>query len=269
MVDGPTFDPLETGDGMSEYRAAVVGESFANEDGSSRQNEIGRCSIGETVELIREPDNRFDPMCVKVVSARGVQIGNISRDAGWIAERLDRGSQISASIESIGIGAKGLLGVVLTVTTSQAARSPAAHSVTPVPVVSPPTKKASAADTVKGCLVLIGIVVVLLVVLGQCSKADPATEAAKTAEDKRKGFHCLSGWDGSSKELVAAVKAQLRDPDSFEHEETKIMPEKNGKHAVLMRYRAKNGFGGVNRGRVAATIDHESCAAEILLADDN
>ncbi|HEY1605588.1 MAG TPA: HIRAN domain-containing protein [Allosphingosinicella sp.] len=99
------------------YPIGVVGESFRNEDGSERQEEIARCRAGETVELLRDPENRFDANCVRVVSERGVQIGNISRDDYWIAERIDRGASVRAEIMSICTNVRGLFGVVLDVST--------------------------------------------------------------------------------------------------------------------------------------------------------
>jgi hypothetical protein len=99
------------------YPIGIAGESFRNDDGSERQAEIARCRAGEIVDLVREPENRFDTNCVKVMSARGVQIGNIARADGWIAERLDRGASLRAEILSINEARPGLFGVVLDVST--------------------------------------------------------------------------------------------------------------------------------------------------------
>lgn len=90
-----------------------------------------------------------------------------------------------------------------------------------------------------------------------------ATEArAEEAENRKKGFHCLSGWDGSFAPLVEAVKARLRDPDSFEHVETVVTPADNaGIHTAAMKYRAKNGFGGLNVEHAAATYRNRDCSA--------
>lgn len=101
---------------MRTYPAAVAGESFANKDGSDRQAEIGRCHEGERVFLEREPDNPYDSNCVKVISIRGVQIGNIARAAAWIGERLDRDEHVEAKIARLASGPDGKRGVVLEVT---------------------------------------------------------------------------------------------------------------------------------------------------------
>lgn len=102
---------------MGAYPIGIVGESFHNDDGSSRQTEIARCRPGEPVKLEREPTNKYDANCVKVISTRGVQIGNISRDDAWICERLDKGGFVDARILSIGLSKHAKAAVVLCVRT--------------------------------------------------------------------------------------------------------------------------------------------------------
>jgi hypothetical protein len=115
-----------------------------------------------------------------------------------------------------------------------------------------------------GCLGLLGFFGLVGALGGGGESAPDPKQAAATAEDRRKGFHCLSKWDGSSEQLVEAVKTRLRDPDSFEHDETRILPVKDGKHGVTMQYRARNGFGGMNRTVAVAEIDHATCGATVL-----
>lgn len=87
----------------------------------------------------------------------------------------------------------------------------------------------------------------------------------KDKENKRKGFHCLSSWSGSHPAVKKYVEDNMRDPDSFEHIETKITPVNDkGLHTLVMKYRAKNEFGGMNVGSAVATIDNESCNATII-----
>lgn len=88
-----------------------------------------------------------------------------------------------------------------------------------------------------------------------------AAESAEKAEERRKGFHCLSSWDGSDRELVDAVKKSLREPSSFEHDETRISPvNAQGQHFVVMTFRAKNGFGGTNVGSATGMIRQSDCS---------
>lgn len=87
-------------------------------------------------------------------------------------------------------------------------------------------------------------------------------------ENKRKGFHCLTSWNGSHAAVKKYVEDNMRDPDSFEHIETKITPENDkGTHTLFMKYRAKNGFGGMNVSSAIATIDNASCNATIISVD--
>jgi uncharacterized lipoprotein NlpE involved in copper resistance len=99
-------------------------------------------------------------------------------------------------------------------------------------------------------------------------KAEKAAKiAAQKIEDKRKGFHCLSGWDGSHRGVEKYLKANLRDPDSYQHNKTIITSVKDGKHTLITTYRAKNGFGGYVGGGIVAEIDNETCQATIIAQD--
>ena len=60
--------------------------------------------------------------------------------------------------------------------------------------------------------------------------------------------------------MQEAIKQNLRDPDSFEQVSTTITPvDKNEHHYILMTYRARNGFGGMNVEQAIGVVDHESC----------
>ena len=98
--------------------------------------------------------------------------------------------------------------------------------------------------------------------------AEQAKEAALKAEEekenKRKGFHCLSSWDGSHTAVKRYAEENMRDPDSFEHIETRITPvNETGTHVLIMKYRAANGFGGMTIGTATATVDNSTCNATI------
>ena len=91
-----------------------------------------------------------------------------------------------------------------------------------------------------------------------------AARIAEAAEERRKGFHCLSSWNGSHRAVVKWTKEQLRDPKSFEHDKTLVWPvSSDGKHQLVMQYRAKNGFGGMTMGVVKAEYSNETCSAVI------
>jgi len=95
-------------------------------------------------------------------------------------------------------------------------------------------------------------------------KEEAVLRVKKNAERRKKGFHCLSDWDGSHRRVKTFIEGRLRDPDSFEHVETKITPmDADGNHTLFMTYRAKNGFGGVNVETAIATVKNSNCAATI------
>jgi len=159
-------------------------------------------------------------------------------------------------------------------------KAPPAREPEPAPVAARPAspstqpKREDLAGTGCALALLLGIGYALL---SWCSgpektpeqlAAEQAQIEAKRVADENSGFHCLSGWDGSNASLVAQIKDQLRDPGSFEHDETRITPEDDGKHMVMMRYRARNGFGGMNVATAMATVDHRSCNATIISTGD-
>jgi hypothetical protein len=95
--------------------------------------------------------------------------------------------------------------------------------------------------------------------------SQPDQKAVKLLEDRRKGFHCLSEWDGSHKAIVAELKPTLRNPDSFVHVYTEISPvTAQGTHSLTMSYRAENGFGGMSIGTLKAVVMNADCSFVIL-----
>ena len=118
-----------------------------------------------------------------------------------------------------------------------------------------------------GLALAIAILGTPLYLLSRCSSATEPTEAEMrqsvlaAAEDQRLGRHCLSAWDGSHQVLVSVVKARLRNPASFEHVETSASPvDSEGRNILIMKFRAENGFGGMNVGLAYATMNNGTCS---------
>ncbi|RJY08861.1 hypothetical protein D6201_05330 [Aurantiacibacter aquimixticola] len=89
---------------------------------------------------------------------------------------------------------------------------------------------------------------------------DEAQVAAAEKVAIESGEHCLSGWDGSHNDLERAVRTRLRNPRSFEHIETVRSPvDAEGKFALIMTYRAENGFGGINIEAIGVEVDVATC----------
>lgn len=129
-------------------------------------------------------------------------------------------------------------------------------------------KKAKDSEAVAGFGCGLLLIVGAIFALSTCGESDEEEaarlkqEAVEEAENREKGFHCLSAWDGSHSALVDAVKSSLRDPGSFEHYETRITPENvEGVHILSMEYGARNGFGGMNRETMMAEVDNVTCRA--------
>ena len=91
-------------------------------------------------------------------------------------------------------------------------------------------------------------------------------EQAELEEDRRKGFHCLSNWDGNHEEFEDQVRALLNDPDSMDTYETRITPldTSDNTHTIFMEFGAKNAFGGMVRSTATGFVNHSNC--EALLA---
>ena len=106
----------------------------------------------------------------------------------------------------------------------------------------------------------------MCVILAACgrSEAQQASAAEREAQKRAAGQHCVTGWDGYHIGVRKWVNQRLRDPDSFQHVRTEISPERNGRHALLMTYRARNGFGGMTQEQVGAWIDNKTCRATML-----
>lgn len=94
----------------------------------------------------------------------------------------------------------------------------------------------------------------------------PVNEESK--EKRRKGLHCLDGADGSNLAVVEAVKAQLVDPDSFQHIKTTIYPTKPYparmlQHRLVMKFRSRNGFNGMVQGKAVASVGQMDCRVSV------
>lgn len=138
-----------------------------------------------------------------------------------------------------------------------------------------PAARASPGATI-GCLAAAALIIGALYSCMRSSpegiaaeEAETAAGATKSAEERQKGFHCLSPWDGSNRSFVSKVKDQLRDPDSFAHDETKITPrDVKGQHMLTMRYRARNGFGGMNVATAMGIVDGQTCEASVITSGE-
>ena len=135
-----------------------------------------------------------------------------------------------------------------------------------------PIKKAKEKTNI-GCggYLALGFLVLLLVGLLEDNDAGSGATAAKeppvpkTAEQIRKDRvgQAFSAWDGSHRTLERWIIKQLRDPDSYEHIETRF-GDKGDHILVVTQYRARNGFGGYTVGSVTAKARIDGTLLEIV-----
>lgn len=135
-------------------------------------------------------------------------------------------------------------------------------------VNKPGERPTTSGETIGGLVFLAVIVCAVYLFWGYESDTErtarEAREAAEEVERKQKGFHCLSGWDGSHRAVTRLVKGNLKDPSNFEHLETRITPvNESGQHTLIMKYRANNSFGGKVIGNARAVINNSNCSAVI------
>ena len=111
----------------------------------------------------------------------------------------------------------------------------------------------------------ITLIVLSLLTLAALACESNGTGDADEAEERRKGFHCLTEWDGNHDGLEVLVKDQLNDPGSMETHSTRITPvNADGKHIIFMEFSAKNAFGGRVRNTAGGLVDPETCEATLV-----
>lgn len=95
-------------------------------------------------------------------------------------------------------------------------------------------------------------------------RADLDNQKAQ-ADKKKKDFekNCFSSWDGSHRELVKLVKANMNDKKSFEHEKT-TYTTLDDYAVVIMQFRGKNAFGNMVLNTVKAKVSYDCEVLEII-----
>lgn len=91
---------------------------------------------------------------------------------------------------------------------------------------------------------------------------DRATRQREKAEKaaKKAQFKCLASLNGSMGTFALEVEYSLRDPSSFEHIQSFATPvSSDGMQLVRMRFRARNGFGGMNIETAEARVRNKDC----------
>lgn len=84
----------------TEVLVGVRGESFTNDDGSSRQDIIRTLRVGMSMQLVADPLNPFDRHAVKVMTPQGHQVGFLPSDARD-ADTVLKGEPITATVHAM------------------------------------------------------------------------------------------------------------------------------------------------------------------------
>jgi hypothetical protein len=87
-----------SGNLVTDFRVEVVGISHEGRDERARTMLVE----GLVVFLVREPENEYDHMAVRVELADGVDIGYIPRQvAAYLSEDLDAGVRYDCTIDTL------------------------------------------------------------------------------------------------------------------------------------------------------------------------
>ncbi len=91
------------------YKTTVAGVTFANADGTNRQDLLQALSTGAQLRLVREPTNPHDRYAVAVYNANGQRLGYVPAGDAKLASHLDSGGSAAATVVAV-VGGGGLLG---------------------------------------------------------------------------------------------------------------------------------------------------------------
>lgn len=87
---------------IKNVKLKVVGVTFTNEDGLSRQGIIAALNDNDKIFLRREPTNKYDTNAIAVFTEYG-QVGYIGKDySSILAPMMDAGTQLEAKIGEVG-----------------------------------------------------------------------------------------------------------------------------------------------------------------------
>ncbi|ABA81236.1 hypothetical protein GQF56_16115 [Rhodobacter sphaeroides] len=96
----------------------------------------------------------------------------------------------------------------------------------------------------------------------EAAEAERQKAEAKEAAERRFAPHCLNPQDGSHPEFVSAVKARLRNPDSFEHLETRVLEvDEEGRNTVVMGFWMRDRFGEKKMETAFGSFSNKTCGS--------
>ena len=113
-----------------------------------------------------------------------------------------------------------------------------------------------------GCLIGCGAFILIIAVMGLIGSITTSMENAKTPEQKKQEQkEKANEWynETSSYSCERSLKEDLRNPSSYERSGDFITTSDNGnKKVVVWKFRAENGFGGMNVAGAMCSISREN-----------
>jgi hypothetical protein len=162
LVDSPRASVPRT----NSFFTKVAGVTF-----EGRQRIIPRCSVGEQLILVRDPNDHFDKGAIKVMRLNGEQLGFVPADvsrgdhSSGLAFQMDHGVEYKCRISDITGGAGGRsFGVNIEITENQAFDGILSTELTVSTVKAPSLSNVAPVHKRLGWLLFAALAVLLLIV---------------------------------------------------------------------------------------------------------
>jgi len=119
-----------------------------------------------------------------------------------------------------------------------------------------------AAQTAKGCGIIIGLLGIIIGILFLLTPADDGPDPDSPEAKISSQFH---PWDSRHLALEDLVVDNLNDPNSFDHLESRYTHNESEQTIrVRMEYTASNRLGGTVRGTAIAVFDYDGDVVDII-----
>ncbi|GAB4042568.1 hypothetical protein GCM10028810_01870 [Spirosoma litoris] len=101
-----------------------------------------------------------------------------------------------------------------------------------------------------------GIIAILMIIVVIVIGVNSFLEAPKDKKQIRREHveSLFSAYDGSHAQLEKAIKSEMKNPDSYEHVETRFRDDSTTIY-VITTFRGTNSFGGIVPQKAEATIN--------------
>lgn len=114
--------------------------------------------------------------------------------------------------------------------------------------------------------IAIGVACVPLWLIGSYTTDSNGNFIAR--KDGNSQLECGHGWAGQNWAFERAVKENLKDPGSYEHIESKFgVPDAEGNQIATLKYRARNGFGGMEIANAEGVLNVNDCLESFVMTN--